>query len=692
MRASPGLFSPLSRSPRLLCMTFVLAWALYLPSLSLTALWSLNSARRRLEASSKELQERTLEVAALGEALAARDRALDSANEQLRKVLEHNVLLSQENEIANQEAQRVSTDRDQLAHQLAVKVEEEEREAAACMAPGDEAHQDDEVRSLRRRLAYWRARDKSRDEQREEEKEAWRRDAAAHNSQRVAQDKVVARAQEESTKLAQEVNRLSALLGEANAEARRLAAVVERAGQQTAEMEWRLVEQVAGLEASLEKLAAAAAGSHAKHAHDTAEQERRHQLLCQQVEARMQAKSQALIDAQRRREQEAEEAASARVARVEESAEVELGHVREESRALSEAHMTIGAHLLAQITQADALLSATMALARHEEEARLRAASGARALEAAEAERHKVARSLAAESQRAEAASRQVQALQGELQQAEAKALRDQLAHEASTAGLQARLEAAEAAEQEERAREIMLQERSRLVETSEHQLKAAFARLVQVEHDRDREREALTKAFEIALEKIGRLHCAGTIASVAGAGEADLSKTADTRGDSERAERIGLPGELCAAGQALVRELEKDKTLLKAQIRELQDLLAKSTAALKAASEQMVAGCQAKVAVVAPTSGNSAPRTVSAPTYSIWRPMRTPTVGSDTDAVCMRAVTCVALAEGKETSPLQATQRKVFLSPPPPPQAGTRNPAWTHVVTPSEWARAEVV
>ena len=324
--------------------------------------------------------------------MAARDRALDSANEQLRKVLEHNVLLSQENEIANQEAQRVSTDRDQLAHQLAVKVEEEEREAAACMAPGDEAHQDDEVRSLRRRLAYWRARDKSRDEQREEEKEAWRRDAAAHNSQRVAQDKVVARAQEESTKLAQEVARLSALLGEANAEARRLAAVVERAGQQTAEMEWRLVEQVEGLEASLEKLAAAAAGSHAKHAHDTAEQERRHQLLCQQVEARMQAKSQALIDAQRRREQEAEEAASARVARVEESAEVELGHVREESRALSEAHMTIGAHLLAQITQADALLSATMALARHEEEARLRAASGARALEAAEAEHDKAAR------------------------------------------------------------------------------------------------------------------------------------------------------------------------------------------------------------------------------------------------------------------------------------------------------------
>ena len=235
-----------------------------------------------------------------------------------------------------------------------------------------------------------------------------------------------------------------------------------------------------------------------------------------------------------------------------------------------------------------------------------------------------------------------------------------------------------------------MLQERSRLVETSEHQLKAAFARLVQVEHDRDREREALTKAFEIALEKIGRLHCAGTIASVAGAGEADLSKTADTRSASERAERIGLPGELCAAGQALVRELEKDKTLLKAQIRELQDLLAKSTAALKAASEQMVAGCQASVAVVAPTSGNSAPRKVSAP--CIWRPIETPTVGSDTDAVCMRAVTCVAPAEGKETSPLQATQRKVFLSPPPPPQAGTRNPAWTHVVTPSEWARAEVV
>ena len=543
-----------------------------------------------------------MEIAALNEALAARDRALDAANEQLRKVLEHNEQLSQENEIARQEAQRVGTDRDQLAHQLAAKVEEEEREAAACMAPGEEAHQDDEVRSLRRRLAYWRARDKSRDEEREEEKEAWRRDAAAHNSQRMAQDKVVARAQEESAKLSQEVARLSALLGEAKAEERRLSAVVERAGQQTAEMEWRLVEQVAGLEASLQKLAAAAARADAKHAHDTAERQRRHQLMCQQVEARMQAKLQAVIDAQHRRGQEAEEAASARVTLVQESAEVELRQLREESLAMSEAHTTIGTHLLSQITQADALLNATMALARHEEDARMRAESGARALEAAVAERVKVARSLAAESQRAEATMRQVVVLQGELQQAEAKALRDQLAHEASTAGLQARLEAAEAAEQEEKARELLLQERSRLLETSEHQLKAAFARLVQVEHDRERERGALTKAFEIALGKIGRQHYTGTMDSRAGAEEADLSTRADTSSENERAEKIRLPGELCAAGQALVRELEKDKTLLKAQIRQLQDLLAKSTDALKAASGQMVAGCQASVAGVGRT------------------------------------------------------------------------------------------
>ena len=672
-------------------MAFVLAPALCVPSLSLTALRSLNSAHSRLEASSKELQERLLEIAALNEALAARDRALDAANEQLRKVLEHNEQLSQENEIARQEAQRVGTDRDQLAHQLAAKVEEEEREAAACMAPGEEAHQDDEVRSLRRRLAYWRARDKSRDEEREEEKEAWRRDAAAHNSQRMAQDKVVARAQEESAKLSQEVARLSALLGEAKAEERRLSAVVERAGQQTAEMEWRLVEQVAGLEASLQKLAAAAARADAKHAHDTAERQRRHQLMCQQVEARMQAKLQAVIDAQHRRGQEAEEAASARVTLVQESAEVELRQLREESLAMSEAHTTIGTHLLSQITQADALLNATMALARHEEDARMRAESGARALEAAVAERVKVARSLAAESQRAEATMRQVVVLQGELQQAEAKALRDQLAHEASTAGLQARLEAAEAAEQEEKARELLLQERSRLLETSEHQLKAAFARLVQVEHDRERERGALTKAFEIALGKIGRQHYTGTMDSRAGAEEADLSTRADTSSENERAEKIRLPGELCAAGQALVRELEKDKTLLKAQIRQLQDLLAKSTDALKAASGQMVAGCQASVAGVAPISGDSAPSKVSAP--SVWCPIETSTVGSDVDAGCMqRAVTCVDPAEGKETSPLQATQRKVFLSPPPPPQADRRNPAWTHAVTPSEWARAELV
>ena len=152
----------------------------------------------------------------------------------------------------------------------------------------DEAHQDDEVRSPRRRLVYGRARDKSRDEQREEEKEAWRRDAAAHNSQRVAQDRVVARAQRSRLSSPRRLGCRRCLARPT--QARRLAAVVERAGQQTAEMEWRLVEQ-AGLEASLEKLAAA--GSHAKHAHDTAEQERRHQLLCQQVEARMQAKSQA---------------------------------------------------------------------------------------------------------------------------------------------------------------------------------------------------------------------------------------------------------------------------------------------------------------------------------------------------------------------------------------------------------------
>ena len=85
-----------------------------------------------------------------------------------------------------------------------------------------------------------------------------------------------------------------------------------------------------------------------------------------------------------------------------------------------------------------------------------------------------------------------MQALQGEPQQAEA-ALRDQLAHEASTAGLQARLEAAEAAEQEERARETA----AGAVASRRNQRASAqggVRRLVQVEHDRDREREALTR------------------------------------------------------------------------------------------------------------------------------------------------------------------------------------------------------
>ena len=119
------------------------------------------------------------------------------------------------------------------------------------------------------------------------------------------------------------------------------------------------------------------------------------------------------------------------------------------------------------------------------------------------------------------------------------------------------------------------------------------------------------------------------------------MSKTADTRGDSERGEDRVAGRTLCGGPGAGAR-IGKGQDAAQGLRSGTQDLLAKSTAALKAASEQMVAGCQANVAVVAPTSGNSAPRK-SVP--SIWRPIET---SDQTRMPCMRAVTCRPAEERK--------------------------------------------